>query len=638
MGKKRRANSSKLRATINKDKTCAKLFGEAEAIAKSIFEGEKYVPLRFYTEHGEEHCKAVESFLNQIIWKNGKARLNKKYDFIPSPEEAMYLLSAVWLHDLGMWYGILDNEPPEHLKDAPRVIKLREIHEVRTSRYIHEKWARPDCSWHPIEKKWLANVCAYHRGHIPMGSFQPVKDRGRRIKGGQIRLGVLAALIRLADACHVDKRRAPQRVMGLYISLGMPEEARMHWERADLIQEVKFDKGNRSIELTGYYPREIPSGLGEFDIREVGEMICANVRRELLSVQQTLSPFSNTDFREVKHIPHKLPSEDYQQKQQCLHLWPYFLSKPFSATEAAVALAQMLLLSAEQAEESGDLGEGWRKDIRQIIEKTKTLREQDFMIRNLCIDVEKLLSGIPEKTRSATKLKKYLKRFMKSIEDNCRRLVSHALKEISPYDVLVLSGHSVNIERLLRNVDESHSLYIVNCYKPLDGHRMFDENKKIVELVKGLGFPKYKFLQLESLVAALRELKGKRPCKVFLGTNGRLKNGDFLCKVGSDIIAATAKRFGAEVIVLCESTKFLVNSIKDDEIAGHEKLFSSEDEKKHPELVDVPYVAPKVDRVPKGLVDMIITEEGVERRRKSAKRGTGTGKARTKRKKANKAI
>lgn len=633
MGKKSRANSSKLRLVLNQDKTCAQLFEEAEALAKSIFKGEKYVPLPFYTEHGEEHCKAIESFLDQIIWKNGHGVLDEKQDFIPSPEEAMYLLSAVWLHDIGMWYGILDNESPEHLLDEVKVIKMRERHEVRTSRYIQDKWTEPDCNWWPEEKDWLSNICVYHRRLYAMSGFQPVKESGRRIPDRKIRLGVLAALLRLADSCHVDKRRAPQRVMGLYISLGMPEDARVHWERADLIKDVRFEHDDRMIVLKGNYPRRtFDFGLGEFDIKEVGEMLCDNVRRELRSVQQTLSLFSNTDLRDVKHIPHRLRSKDYKQKQQCLHLWPYFLSRPFSATEAAVALAQMLLLSTEQAEESDDLGQVWRNDMCQIMGKTKSLRQLDFMIRNLCIAVEKLLSlsMLPENAKSAPELKKYLTGFMTSIEESCGKMVGHALKVIGHNDVLVLYGYSINIDRVLRNIDKGHFLYIVNCYEALDGYQVFDENKKIIKLIKDVGFSRYKFLQLESLASALRELKGKTPCKVLLGTHGRLKNGDFLCKVGSDIIAATAKRFDAQVIAFCESTKFLVNSIKDDEIAGPEKIFSSEDEKMHPQMVNVPYVAPKMDRVPKNLVDMVITESGVERRRKPAKRGAGTGKGRSK--------
>ena len=636
MGKKSHANSSKLRLVLKQDKTCVQLFEEAEALAKGIFRGGHCVPLPFYTEHGEEHCKAVESFLDHIIWKNGEAEIDEKHDFIPSAEEAMYILSAVWLHDIGMWYGIFGKERAEQIRSKQRVIKLRERHEFRTSQYIQEEWTA-DCTWSRIEKEWLANICVYHRGHHPMSSFEPVKESGR-YGADHVRLGVLAALLRLADACHVDNSRSPQPVMRLYVSLGMHREARGHWERADLIQDVRFEHDERRIVVRGHYPQRVNFGLGAFDVREVGEMICDNIRRELRGVQQTLSHFSNTDFRDVRHSTYRMRSKDYQQKRQCLHLWPYLLNRPFSASEAAAALAKMLLLSAENAEESGDLGKEWRKDMRQIMKKTKGLRKQNFMIRNLCIAVEKLLSlsELPEDGKSAIKLREYLMEFMRSIEENCGSMVVHALKEIGPDDVLVLSGHSVNIERLLRNVDESHSLYIVNCYKPLDVHEVFDENKKIIDLVKNLGFTKYKFLQLESLAAALRELKGKRPCKVFLGTNGRLKKGDLLCEVGSYIIASTAKRFGAEVVAFCEKTKFLANSVKDDEIAGHEKIFSSEHEKMHPELVNVPYVAPKVDRVPKNLVDMVVTEAGVERR-KPAKRGAGTGKGHSRRRKASKA-
>jgi translation initiation factor 2B subunit (eIF-2B alpha/beta/delta family) len=448
---------------------------------------------------------------------------------------------------------------------------------------------------------------------------------------------VLAALLRLADACHVDKTRAPQRVMDLYISLGMPKEARLHWERANLIRNVSFDHIERRIVLKGHYPPTVSFGLGVFDLKEVGEKICQNVREELSSVQQMLSHFPNTSFQKVEHDARLIISRGYQHESECLHLWPYLLSRPFSATEAAMAMARMLLLSTKKAEESVKLSDRWRKQMSQIMKETQSLRQHDFMIRNLCIDVENLLLGLSKKAKSATTLTGYLNRFMKSIEKNCGKVVGRARRVIGANDVLVLYGHSINIDLLLRDIDKNHSVYIVDCYKPLDSHRMFDENKKIVELVKDLGFPKYKFLQLESLVAALRELKGKTPCKVLLGTHGRLKNGDFLCKVGSDIIAATAKRFGAQVIAFCESMKFLVNSIKDDEIAGPKKIFSSEDEKMHPQLVNVPYVAPKMDRVPKSFVDIVITESGVERRRKPAKRGAGAGKGRSKRKKANKA-
>lgn len=632
-------NGGILRAVLRENEDCARLFGEAEALAKRIFEADEYVPLSFFTEHGEEHCKAVETFLEQIIWKKGQAELDEEHDFVPTPEEAMYLLSAVWLHDLGMWYGILDNEPPDDLKETRRVLKLRDEHEVRTARYIDDKWKDPDCTWEPDEKDWLSNICVYHRSHRQLSTFEPVKEMGRRVGGRPIRLGVMAALLRLADACHVDKTRAPQRVMGLYISLGMPEEARVHWERADLIKNVGFEHDQRRIELKGHYPRKFDFGLGEFDVQEVGDMICENLRRELKSVQQTLSPFSNTDFREVIHVPRRIQARDYLQKRQCLHLWPYLLSRPFSATEAAAALAQMLLLSTEQAEESNGLGKQWQEVMHKIMNKMKDLRQQDFMIRNLCVEVESRLSGLPEDAKSATELREYLARFTASIKKNCEKMVSYALKEIKPNDVLLLYGHSVNIDQLLRDIDTRHILYVIDCYKPLRGNWVSDENEDIIKSVKDSGFgDKYKFLQLESLSAALGELKRKNMrCKLLLGTHGRLKGGDLLCKVGSCIIAETAKRFGAEVIALCERTKFLSesNRAKDSDIADREQLFSSEDEKKHPQMAGVPYVAPKMDRLPKNLVDMVITEEGIERRWKPKKRVVGRRSPKAKGKKAS---
>jgi translation initiation factor 2B subunit (eIF-2B alpha/beta/delta family) len=570
-----------------------------------------------------------------IIWpENGEIG---EHDFDPSPEEAMYLLSGVWLHDIGMWHGIFDSDHPDELGDTRRVVKLRREHELRTARYIIDKWGKGH-NWSDDERTLLSNICVFHRRHHPIKSFDPYKTKGRYADEA-VRFAILAALLRLADACHVDKSRAPAPVMRLYMSLGMPKDAACHWKKAELIREVSFDHVSREVVLTAHYPPKVDFDLGEFDLGEVGEIVCRNVEEELRSVQQILLPYRNTSFWEVKHDRHYITALGSRQRRQCLALWPYLLSKPCSASEAAAALVKMLLLGTEEGEEGRNLGGAWRRKVFQIMNNSEKSRPVDFMIRNLCISVEKLLSKLAENAKSANKLKRYLKRFMKSIEKNSEKLVGHALRVIGHDDVLVLYGHSRNIVLLLKNIDKKHSLYIVDCYRPLDGHQVLDENKKIIRSVENSGFAnKYRFLQLESLAEALGELKRKKaPCKVLLGTHGRLKNGDLLCKVGSHIIAATAKRFGAEVVAFCEKAKFLVNSIKDDQIAGADKIFSSEDEKLHPQLLNVPYVAPKMDRVPKTLVDVVITEERVERRRKPAKRVAGTGKARSKGRKANKA-
>jgi hypothetical protein len=60
-----------------------------------------------FTPHETSHCQALENYADQIIWGSGALGPN---DFLPTAEEAMYLLSAIWLHDIGMLYGIMDGK------------------------------------------------------------------------------------------------------------------------------------------------------------------------------------------------------------------------------------------------------------------------------------------------------------------------------------------------------------------------------------------------------------------------------------------------------------------------------------------------------------------------------------------------
>ena len=65
----------------------------------------------FYTDHGEGHCQRVEEIVDQIVLGPPGARhAVDDHAFVPTPEEATYLLSAIWLHDIGMIYGIFPDE------------------------------------------------------------------------------------------------------------------------------------------------------------------------------------------------------------------------------------------------------------------------------------------------------------------------------------------------------------------------------------------------------------------------------------------------------------------------------------------------------------------------------------------------
>ncbi len=608
-----------LRRTVIANKECAQKFEEAETLAKSLYRSVTFVPLPYFTQHGEENCKSIEKYLDQIIWGTEKESLGlSEYDFIPTPEEAMYLLSAVWLHDIGMMYGIFEGEDAQDLvENSKKVMMLHNEHEFRTASYIHDLW-KLGCSWLEDEKTCLTNICVYHRQRHPLSKFDPLKIISK-INRKTIRLVILAALLRLADALHVDQYRAPSSLTALYMSLGMSREAIRHWERARLIMEVEFDHTNRKIILTGYCPPKFNFNLGLFDLGEIVEIVRQDIEKVLRSVEQVLLPYPNTYFGEVKHhVSYPLSLKIH--KEQYLALWPYLLDKPSSSTEAAASLVNMLLFAVKEGKKTGNFGKVWRDNFSAIINGTEKSRPFDFMIRNLRQGVEDILKDPVIDEKSADKLTRYFELFLNRINGNYLKIAELARDEniVGPKDVLVVHGYSTNnatfLEKLVGQHEYNNSLYIVEYVEPIGKVRLGpDENERLITFANKLGFEKVRCVSLAALAQVMAELMRRHEhCKVLISTHGVLKSKDFLCKVGSYVLADMAKRFEAKVIVFADTAKFLINGESDKEVAGPEKLFSSEQMcTRHPTMINTMCLTPEVDFVPKELVNWIVTEKGV---------------------------
>lgn len=609
-----------LRAIVNAYGACAQKFEEAEKLARSLFSKEGCVRLPYFTEHSAIHCESVEKYLNQIIWGTEKECLVlSEHDFVPTPEEAMYLLSATWLHDIGMVYGIFESEKPDDLKgDFKKKMQLRNEHEFRAIQYIYDVW-KDTCSWEEDEKTWLTNICACHRQHHPINTFDPVQIISK-YDGNPVRLMVLAALLRLADGCDVDQSRAPGSLMALYISLGMSQDSLNYWEKAKLIMGVDFDHTNRKITLAGRCPPEYDFDLGSFDLAEVVEIIRHDVERELRSIQQVLLPYPNTYFGEVKHKIYRPYHLKLEKEKQYLALWPYLLDKPSSSTEATASLVHILLFAIKESQETKDFGEVWQDNFLSILYEIEKLRPFDFMIRNLRRGVQDEVKELAADAKSADGLTEYLENSLNKISGNYLKIAEFALDKslVGPKDVLVVHGYSTNntkfMEKLAGRHEYSNSLYIVDYLEPIGKVRLGPSaNERLITFANNLGFEKVGFLSLASVAQGLDELQRKKiPCKVVLATHGVLKNRDFLCSVGSYILAAMAKQFGTKVIAFAETAKFLIDGESNEEVARPEKLFSSEQMwKRHPAMINTKYLTPKMDRVPKELVDLVVTEKGI---------------------------
>jgi hypothetical protein len=591
-----------LRTLVMSVPWCAERFQQAENLAKSMFhEAPGRVVLPYFTEHSCKHSQTVERFLDEILFGGDP---DPDSDFVPTPEEAMYLLSAAWLHDLGMLYGsdFSDNERPEDLANAPqKIVALRRIHEYRTSQYLTARWKWGSEAWDDEGKILLGNVCVFHRAIHEIHDFSPAIITSRHT-GQQLRLRVLAALLRLADACHVDQSRAPGPLRSFYDSLGMPADSTCHWAKAELISNVRFDHVQRRIELVALIPQPLEFPLGRFDFAEVVELARNEVESDMLSVHSVLLEHPNTAFREVWVNPNPVEAIRHQKDERALGVWPYLLHRPTSATETAATLAQLLLCAVSK---TSDYGAAWQLRMKAIMDEALRSRPFDFMIANLYREVGKLLAAIPADARSVEGLTKYLDAFLNSLESECDRTVNDARQTVSPEDALVVYGYSTSIAKFLKAVRSTLTgpLYVVECYQPPGARDLrCCEDERMVGLGRELGF-KVHFLHLAGLTGTFKELKtANKRITVLLGTHGVSNDGQFLCKAGCGVLVMVARQFKAKIVAFSSPMKFLG---QEQEVppTGEGALGHMETDKLFPESGRIIYLQPAMDTISQSSVD-----------------------------------
>lgn len=599
-----------LRKILALSQDCQNRFKEAEKLAYGIFEDSqgRYVPLPFFTSHGTGHCQAVEAFLIEIL-SNGN---DPNKDFIPNPEEAMYLLAGAWVHDIGMMYGIFPGEQASDLANDPDYCaKLRNDHEVRTARHLWHEW-HIECRWTTDEKAYLANICHFHRKKHNIEKFAPEVIMGK-ITGEPVRIKVIAALLRIADACHVDRSRVPGTLRALYDSLGMPPEEVCFWGQPELISKVRFQHPDGKIVIESLIPNPIDFKRGKFDFEEIVELVRKDIEEELESVQTVLLPYTNTAFKDVTKEVNKLPALDVEAPRRCLGVWPYFLKKSYSATEGAASLAQMLLFEIAETENFGD---PWRVRIRSMIREVIRWRPYDVVVFKLQNEINEILSQEQPGSPVHERLKVYLKEFLKNICAKCKKMTNRANPLVKSEDILFLYGYSINIVKFLQAIKRSHTVYVVDCRAPtallqFDPH----EDEQIIAFLRKNGFED-RSIRLTELSQILDDLgRTNTPRKIILGTHSVLKmdNGDYylLCKEGSKGLCLIGRDGGAEIVAFAETNKFIdIKNEKDIESVAAEGFSGRQENGSVAIASGRARLGIRMDVIPKSLIDYLITEEG----------------------------
>ena len=179
----------------------------------------------YFTDHGESHLQRVQEKASNLIRSAGIS-LNCC--------EAFLLSLSIWTHDVGMLFSLREHEPIE---------EVRQVHHERTSEVLARIQQAMGLSELPaVLRPLLSTISSAHSRRVRIEDIPVESIVGRH----RVRTQLLGAILRIADACDIDFRRAPESIFELYES-GIPLESKAYWKKHSLVSGTTYDTLRASI-------------------------------------------------------------------------------------------------------------------------------------------------------------------------------------------------------------------------------------------------------------------------------------------------------------------------------------------------------------------------------------------------------
>jgi len=206
-----------LRSCIKDNVLDRKLQGIEDYVKKEFLRFWQVHALHF-TDHGVTHCENIISILDRMILVDVEENMNEHETFL--------LLCAVWLHDIGMLVK----------RKEESVDQVRATHHQRGRQIIRTGLNQIDLT--DDERFIIGEITYYHRKTEDLGKAKEQIEIQHNSQTSRVRVRLLCALLRLADACEIAHTRSSR---GLVDIAGIGDEARFHHEAHLHVSAVGFD-------------------------------------------------------------------------------------------------------------------------------------------------------------------------------------------------------------------------------------------------------------------------------------------------------------------------------------------------------------------------------------------------------------
>ena len=347
--------------------------------------------LKWYTPHGVDHCEAVEKILHRLVPEEKHEELTE--------DEKFFLLASAWLHDIGMLRGVISGD--ENRSDD----EIRENHHIRSEQYILN-------NYHQIgvletEATAFSLLARYHRRRCPLSTCRellPIEQRG------DIRLRLLAAYVRLADALHIDQSRTPSEQYAISLTYDIPRKSKLHWLRSKFVLGIDIDTEYQEIAVhlktpTERYFSDDPTARSlKRTLDSIHDFIVQDLIDELNSVKDVLFAAGITYFLKVSKIKHAVEFDD-QLKRDIKSVLNYYFLMDNPSSSALLELlfdsilgiidSYPLLLQGGQKDSNTSATDAIRAFINEIEERILGSRKCHTGLRNFVREIQDKI-GAPD--------------------------------------------------------------------------------------------------------------------------------------------------------------------------------------------------------------------------------------------------
>ncbi len=562
----------------------------------------RLTPLPFFTLHNEVHLKNVELNLDKMLFPHGLACVIPQMN----ETEALLLLAGTWLHDIGMLRGLFEDDG--QCSDD----QIRDQHEKRAAKYISEYWPPaiylgPDLQWF---KLGISNIVLYHRKRHNIGEC----PSEIHVDGQRVRLQLLAALLRLADAAELNGERTPDFLRRLYFAMGMSAHHLEHWAKYQLVNTVAFEPQNREILIHALIPKT--ASLNDFDFKVIVEILAWEVQEELDTVHSVLASYEELAYRtvtpkcrEVKYFPNR--------EELVLAFSPYIVMEQPSAGTMAARFAEVLL---EACAIHGHSPERLREFAEELYKRIDERRPDNVALTNVWRELQNAWSqNAAINVRNSVEQVAQL--WVRQRQEAVESINTTAKLDIQPGDLLIVLGYSACVRALLAGITNHSDIHIYvaelrgRTLLPWRNEPEASEGIRMALEAKHLGYDT-SFVEA-TWVPTFFELNRELPlCNsgrilVLCGARGIRQDGSMLNTPGHLSIASAAKTYGIPFYPVTELSKFSREAIAPPREVTPSREFADIPHSQKLREANIRIRRPYLDLVPAELITGFVTERGI---------------------------